>query len=88
MLVALRGCDVIMMCVSGVRPEAEALLWALALETTQWTGTHTCTHAHTHREIHSHPKSNTYLAPDLGAEVFVCSCWCVMLAAVLLPCSL
>lgn len=34
MLVLLRGSDVIMMCVSGVRPEAEALFWALALKTT------------------------------------------------------
>lgn len=31
----LQSCDVITMCVSGVRPEA--LLWGLALETTQWT---------------------------------------------------
>lgn len=60
----LHGCSMIMMCVSWVRPEAESVLWTLALETTENTGTHT----HTHQYIPI-PKSNSHLALVLPQSV-------------------
>lgn len=63
-LMILWGRDVMVMCVSRVRPEVEAFLWGLALETS----------IHIHNVMNL--KSNISLASDMGVEALVRSCLC------------